>query len=372
MRTIRSFVEMITQQEMFSGKTAGYFQHIRSAADRMHMLIDTVFLYTRLDDPGLMARGNSDMAGILEEVKENLHHLIWQRSAVITCESLPEVYANRTQMIQLMQNLCCNAIQHSRNPVTLQISAAVQGDHWLFRISDNGPGIGEDYFEKIFEPFKRLTHYEEQGAGLGLAICKKIVESHGGKIWCESQPGAGATFLFTLPTILAVTDDARCHPAEASAPAVLPADARRPLANLLVVDDSKADIEVTRFRLIERVGLQCNLFVARDGEEALAMLHRATQENTPIDLMLLDINMPEMDGFELLERMRRDDALQKVAVVMCTGSIYDKDMERAQALGAAGYLTKPIEFTKLQSVIDHTATVQLCQKNEGYALLRVA
>jgi len=373
-RTIRSFIDLLARFDSFPEKAKSYFQHIRSATNRMRMLIDTVFLYTRLDDPGQMPREICNMATVLKEAEANLNQLMREHGTVVTCDSLPDVYISQTQFMQVMQNLLSNAIQHSEKAVTVHVSASAQADHWVFRVADNGPGIDPAYFQKIFEPFKRMAQHEEQGAGLGLAICKKIVESHGGKIWCESQPGAGATFLFTLPRTLPVTADAPL--VEASVSHTPSASAgqnnNRPLANILLVDDSKAFIEITQFELMERAQLQCNFFVARNGEEALARLHDKTQEKGPIDLVLLDINMPEMDGFEVLERMRAEDNLRKVSVVMCTGSTYDKDIERAKNLGASGYVTKPIEFDKLRSAIDETANVQFCREENGYALRRVA
>jgi len=371
-RTIRSFVELISQFDTFPEKAKTYFQHIQNAADRMHMLIDTVFYYTRLDDPGQMAKETCDMAVVLKEVEENLAKLIQEHKAVITSDSLPEVYANHMQLMQILQNLISNAIHHSDKTVTIHVTASTQADHWLFKVSDNGPGIEEAYLQKIFDPFKRLTHHEVQGAGLGLATCRKIVEAHGGKIWCESKPGAGATFVFTLPK--ALPQSAEIHqivPDTSSVNAPSQSNGKQ-LANVLLVDDSRADVDMTKFRLLERSRLQCNLIVARNGEEALDRLHDKSQESKTIDLVLLDINMPEMDGFEVLEKMRADKALEQVAVVMCTGSIYDKDMERAKRLGAAGYLTKPIEFAKLKSAIEQTAAVKLCQEGNGYTLLRAA
>ncbi len=369
-RTVRSFVEMIAEYEKFSEKTARYFEHIQNAADRMHMLIDTVYYYTRLNDPAQMVRERCDTATVLQEVKENADHLIRQRQATVTHDALPEVYVNRTQLTQLLQNLVCNAIHHSEKPVTIRVSAEEQKDMYLFRVADNGPGIDSAYLQKIFEPFKRLSHNETQGAGLGLAICKKIVEFYNGKIWCESTPGSGTTFVFTLPK---TSPETASEDAWAQASPAKPVHLNgTPLANVLLVDDSKADIEMTQFRLFERGHLHCNLAVASNGEEALAMLRARAKENGPIDLVLLDINMPEMDGFELLEKMRADKALQDVVVVMCTGSIYDKDMARARALGAAGYLTKPVEFDKLKSLIDVTPNFQLHRQGEIYALLRAA
>jgi len=368
-RTIRSFMELIDQSAEFPGKTRNYFQHVQKAAERMDMLIDTVFLYTRLDGPGVMTGENCDTQVVLQEVKENVAELIREHGAIITAGALPNVHVNRIQLIQLLQNLICNAIKHSEKPVTVTLSAEEKPRHWLFRVSDNGPGIDAVYLQKIFEPFKRLTHQEVQGAGLGLAICKKIVESYGGKIWCESKQGEGAAFLFTLPKALA---QSASEPASAKASATAKHTNGMSMANVLLVDDSKADIEITRFKLLERSHLQCNLLVARDADEALDMLRNGSQGNGAVDLLLLDINMPEMDGFELLEKLRADETLKDMNVVMCTGSIYDKDMMRARDLGAIGYLTKPIDFEKLKSVIDSTPAFQLKQEEDHYTLLRAA
>jgi len=372
-RTIRSFVDLIGQFDAsFPDKAKTYFQHIQNAADRMHMLIDTVFYYTRLDDPGQVAKEACDMGVVLKEVEENLAKLIQEHKAVITNDPLPEVYVNHMQLMQMLQNLISNAVHHSDKAVIIHVTASPQADHWLFKVSDNGPGIEEAYLQKIFDPFKRMTHHEVQGAGLGLATCRKIVEAHGGKIWCESKPGAGAVFFFTLPIALPQPEEA--HPPVATPHVVHNGvcngvcNGNKQLANLLLVDDSKAFIDITQIELMEISQVQCNFFVAHNGEEALDRLH----DKAPIDLMLLDINMPEMDGFELLERMRADKAFQNIPVVMCTGSIYDKDMERAKELGAVGYLTKPIEFAKLKPVIEQTAAVQLCQEGKGYSLFRAA
>lgn len=371
-RTIRSFVELLEQREPMSDKASKYFHYIQKAADRMHILIDTVFLYTRLADPTHVTKEACDLQVVMQEVKENLHRLIRDREASITHGSLPIVYANHIQMVQLLQNLFCNAINHSDEPVKIHVRTTAEGADWCISVADDGPGIDAGHLTKIFEPFKRLNSTEE-GTGLGLAICQKILESHGGKIWCESPPGKGAVFTFTMPRTMPISPNAPrvglhfdgeyCSIGEAG---------DKPLANVLLVDDSKADIEMTRFRLLERSQLKCNLLVAHDGEEALNMMHKGVENKMPVDLLLLDINMPQMDGFELLERIRRDHDLDKTVVVMCTGSIYDKDMERARSLGAAGYITKPIEFSKLRATIEHNTTFQLCPAEDGFALLRRA
>jgi len=367
-RTIRSFVDLIVQREAFSEKTREHFHHIQSAADRMYMLIDSVFFYTRLDAPDQATREICELNEVVREVQDNLTRLVQDRSTTIHSSALPRVHINRTQLMQVLQNLIGNAIQHSTTPVTIHVDATEKPEYWLLRVSDNGPGIDEAYLQKIFEPFRRLSNREMQGAGLGLAICQRIIESHGGTIWCESPPGQGASFIFTLPKAL---PSAETDAPSAEAPAAAPITSAA-LASVLLVDDNKADRDIARFMLVDGTGLRCNLLMANGSKEALAILKAGTPEHQAIDLMLIDINMPGMDGFELLETMSKDQTLRHTKVVMCTGSIHDKDRERSRALGAIGYLTKPVDFAKFKSIINTSGIFQLRQKDNKYFLLRAA
>lgn len=370
-RTIKSFLSIINAHEPLSEKGQGYFNYIQNAADRMAALIDAVYFYTRLDGSQQeIAKESLSVAAVLEEAKADISALIRERNARISSDTLPNVTANRRQLAQVLQNLLCNAIQHCQADPVIHIDAVEGPTHWSFRVADNGPGIDEAQREKIFEPFKRLA--QAQGLGLGLAICKKIVETHGGKIWCEVGTQKGATFVFTIPkdasAVLAATnapsvEAARAAPVEAE---------ERPMANLLLVDDNEADIELTRIMLFEEAGLQCNLLVARDAYEAMSILRTAASKTGMVDLLLLDINMPGMDGFELLEHMRAEETLRHMPVVMCTTSGYDKDMERAKGLGAMGYLTKPAEMNRLKPLLDRIETLDLRREVKGYTLVRAA
>ncbi len=335
-RTLMSFSKMLREGKESPEKKQPYFQYIQDAANRMGMLIDTVFQYTQLDDPGQMTKEPCKMENILEAAKENLAQLIWERGAIIDGDMPAEIKANPAHMTQVLQNLIANAIRHNDSRVTVQVRAQEMPDHWLFSVRDDGAGITQEHVQKIFLPFKRLTHKEEC-AGLGLAICKKIITSYGGEIWCESAPGHGATFFFTLPKPVMATNAAAL---KKTAP-----------ANILLVDDREADLELTRMALLDRAELECNVLVARDGEEAHGLLIENNRNGDKIDLVLLDINMPGMDGFELLERMRKDAALKDIAVVMCTGSTYEQDKRRAESLGAIGYLVKPPSFEKLKPML---------------------
>jgi light-regulated signal transduction histidine kinase (bacteriophytochrome) len=167
---------------------------------------------------------------VLDQVLSNLQVAIAERQALVTSDPLPTVTVDKLQLTQLLQNLIGNAIKFCRDDAPrVHVSARrageaeaqkEQGDHegrdnektqletsshppettWLFSVHDNGIGIKPRYLERIFEIFKRLhTRTEFPGTGIGLAVCKKIVDRHGGHIWAESQPGNGTTFYFTLP-----------------------------------------------------------------------------------------------------------------------------------------------------------------------------
>jgi len=373
-RTIRSFVDLITDVDHLSEKSQRFFQFIRKAADRMNALIDTIYLYTRLDGAEQMEKISCDLTGVVKEVQDNLAQLMNERSPVITCDALPLVQTNHVQMIQLFQNLITNAIKHCDTVVTINVSASERDDHWQLSVRDNGPGIAAEYCAKIFDPFKRLSHRKEDGPGLGLglAINRKIVESHGGKIWCESVLGTGTSFLFTLPKATAIAAPESVVSIPALSLNTKPADATRALARILLVDDNESDIELARIMLIEDGKLRCDFLTARDGKEALAILQDAMKENNPIDLVLLDINMPGMSGFELMMHMSKEAVPLNPLMVMCSTSAYDKDKRMAETLGAEDYLTKPPQFSHLKDIIDQCAKLQLYQEGNDYVLRRAA
>jgi signal transduction histidine kinase len=374
-RTIKSFLDLLAAQENLSQKGQGYFARVQKAADRMDSLIDTVYFYTRLDGlPQDVPKEACGVAAVLEEAKENLAELIRERNPTIICDPLPRVRANRMQLLQVFQNLLCNAIKHCDKRPAIRIQVSDETHFWCIRVIDNGLGIGEQEREKIFEPFTRLAREDARGLGLGLAICRKIVESHGGKIRCEAANGGGAVFIFTLPKAEPVqganVPSQMAEEAPRDGVSARAGSAEATLANVLLVDDNEADIELTQIMLGEKAKLRCNFLVAQDAYEALDVLQKKTQERDKVDLMLLDINMPGMSGLELLGRMREEDALSGVPVVMCSTSTYDKDITRACQLGALGYIAKPAEMRKLEPLIAKTANLRLSVMDDGYLLLR--
>jgi chemotaxis family two-component system sensor kinase Cph1 len=142
-----------------------------------------------------------DCRALLSEVRQALAAAIQESAAVITCAELPAIWADRTQMAQVFQNLIGNAIKfRGKSAPVISVQAEKKNEQWIFSVTDNGIGIAPEYAENIFVVFQRLhARAEYPGNGIGLAICKKIVQRYGGKIWVESQPGCGCAFKFTMP-----------------------------------------------------------------------------------------------------------------------------------------------------------------------------
>lgn len=169
-------------------------------ASRMQRLIQDLLTYSRVETKGKdLIETASEKA--LEQALVNLRGAIEEKGAVVTHDALPPVLADETQLVQLFQNLVGNAIKYQGPGVPrVHVSAVRDGDQkWIFSVRDNGLGIDPQYFDRIFGMFQRLHKREEfAGTGIGLAICRKIIERHGSTITVESQPGEGATFRFAL------------------------------------------------------------------------------------------------------------------------------------------------------------------------------
>jgi len=145
----------------------------------------------------------TDSGLLVHQALQNLQVQIADSGATVTVDPLPTVCADQMQLGMLWQNLLSNALKfRGREPPRIHISARRQDAEWVFAVRDNGIGLDPQLAERIFVVFQRLhTRTEYPGTGIGLAICKKIVEHHGGRIWVESAPGQGATFCFTLPAV---------------------------------------------------------------------------------------------------------------------------------------------------------------------------
>lgn len=202
LRMVSSYVQLLAQRYrgQLDRDADDFIGFAVDGAERMQRLIEDLLAYSRVGTRGAPAAPVA-LESVLAQAEQNLQAAIAETGAVITHDPLPTVVADGTQMGQLLQNLLGNALKfRGPEPPRLHVGCTDDGAHWIFSVKDNGIGFDMAYAERIFVIFQRLHPREEYpGTGMGLAICSKIVERHGGRIWAEAAPGAGATFFFTLP-----------------------------------------------------------------------------------------------------------------------------------------------------------------------------
>ena len=202
LRMVASFTQLLAKR--YRGKldedADEFIGFAVDGANRMQMLINDLLAFSRVETRGKPLEP-TDCEAVLSHTLADLAAMVQETRAVVTHDPLPTVPADAVQMGQIFQNLLINALKFKgRETPKVHISARWQGDEWIFGVQDNGIGIDPQHQERIFTIFQRLHRREDfPGTGLGLALCKKIAERHGGRIWVESEPGRGSTFYFTIP-----------------------------------------------------------------------------------------------------------------------------------------------------------------------------
>ena len=203
LRMVSSYLQLL--EKKYGGAldkdALDYIDFAVTGAKRMDSLIKDLLQYSRVETHGEPLKA-VDSEEVLEEALDNLQAAIDEAPSLVTYDNLPVVMADHSQLMRLFQNLVGNAIKYQDPDATpeIHIGAEIAGDEVVFSVRDNGIGIDAQFFERVFVIFQRLHgRHEYSGTGVGLAICKRIVERHGGRIWVESLPGEGATFFFTLP-----------------------------------------------------------------------------------------------------------------------------------------------------------------------------
>ena len=203
LRTVAGFTQLLARdyKDKLGAEAGEYLDRIVEGAKRMQVLINALLGYARVGNKRNPIE-RVDCRNIYQAAVANLKAAIEESGAVLTCGSLPTVMGDNAQLVQLFQNLLANAIKfRGQNHSQIHVSATPKGREWQFAVRDNGIGIDPNDFSRVFVIFQRIHSRDEySGAGIGLAICKKIVEQHGGRMWVESEPGKGSTFYFTIPT----------------------------------------------------------------------------------------------------------------------------------------------------------------------------
>ena len=203
-RAVASFTQLLALEyaDKLDSNAREYIGYVVEGAKRMQALINQLLDYSRLGTrrkPFALV----DCRKIYETAVANLKVAIDESGAVLTSADLPQVMGDSVQLIQVFQNLLANAIKFRRcHGPQVHVRAEPKDKEWQFAVRDNGIGIDSRNFDRLFVIFQRLHHRDEYpGTGIGLAVCKKIVDLHGGRIWVESKPGEGSTFYFTIPAV---------------------------------------------------------------------------------------------------------------------------------------------------------------------------
>lgn len=201
LRMVTSYTKLLARR--YKGKLDAdaeeFINYAVDGARRMEQLIEDLLVYSRVGNRDKLRR-QVDCEIILARAIANLETAIQESGAAITHDPLPSLLADDTQLVQVFQNLIANAIKFRRIVPRIHVTARCMGGEYIFSVEDNGIGIDSHYADRIFVIFQRLhTRSEYPGNGIGLAICKKVIEQHGGRIWLDSRPGDGSTFYFALP-----------------------------------------------------------------------------------------------------------------------------------------------------------------------------
>ena len=202
LRMIKSFLMLLERKyvDSLNDEANDYIKYAIDGADRMDMMINDLLEYSRVENKEIEFNYLNSKK-VVEQALNNLKPFIEENNAEVTVDSLPVIYANEPQMVQLFQNLISNGIKYCDKKIPkINISSFSKDNYYVFSVKDNGIGIDKDQLKRIFVIFQRLhTRDEYNGTGIGLAISKKIVKNHRGNIWALSEPGVGTTFSFTIP-----------------------------------------------------------------------------------------------------------------------------------------------------------------------------
>src|SRR5438034_4677174 len=314
-------------------------EKIQAAADRCARIVKNFLALARQRPP---ERGAVRFNQVVQEAVDLLAYQLRLSDvevALDTADDLPVIWADAHQLHQVVVNLVANAQQAlSRMAGARRIVLKTRLEHepdrvWL-EVTDTGPGIPAEIRARIFEPFF-TTKPPGEGTGLGLSLCRGIVEEHGGTIGVESEPGQGTTFLIRLPVLP--------RPAGVAAPDAAEAPAPAGPKTILVVDD-ESEIAAILVEALERDGYQTE--TAENGADALRRLERRG-----FDLVMSDTKMPVMDGIELYRKLERHFPELQRRIIFVAGDVLDAEKQRFLESAGVPVLTKPFDLSEVRRVV---------------------
>ncbi len=337
-RHIVGFAQLLRERQSgLDAKSLHYLEMIGDSALAAGKLVDDLLHFSQLGRTSV-SKQKVDMDKLVAEVRQGMAPELRDRNIEWQVDKLPIAFGDQSLLRQVWHNLIDNAVKYTRprNPAIISISGRIEGKNAIYRIVDNGVGFDMNYHSKLFGVFQRLQRVEDfEGTGLALrwfdAYWKDIREA--------SLPRARSTR--ELPS------HSRCL-SEAKEPC-LPE-----LRPILLVEDNPRDLELT-LTALEKCQLANEVIVARDGAEALAFLHAEDQhaDRAPGDpaVVLLDLKLPKVDGLEVLAKVKGNERLRHIPIVMLTSSREEQDLVRSYELGVNAFVVKPVEFNQFFKAI---------------------
>jgi len=350
LNAIIGFTQILEYDSQLSVDQRDNVNEILTAGRHLLHLINEVLDLARIESGRIELSPEAvDLAALVDECRHLIEPLAAPRGITLTA-AVPvngAVHADRVRLKQALLNLLSNAVKYNREQGRVEVSVehhdTLQGRCLRIIVADTGAGIDPERMAEVFQPFTRLQaeHSTIEGTGIGLTITKRLVTLMGGDIHAESQPGVGSRFAIDLP---AATLADSCASASESAPIAEVTSAGR--ANrILCIDDNPSNLKLMAQILGRVEHLQLLTAQAPQLGLDLALTHRPA-------LILLDINMPGMDGYEVLEVLKGDPLTRTTPVIAITANALTRDIERGKAAGFFDYITKPIDISRLLSVVE--------------------
>jgi PAS domain S-box-containing protein len=354
MNAIIGFGQLLEYDPAIGDDQRDNVYEILRAANHLLQLINEVLDLSLIESATLILSPESvEVDPMVEECLRLIESAAAERNLLLRYRSAPEaaVQADRTRLKQALLNLLTNAIKNNHDGGSVEVDIQDQdGSRLRLRVHDTGSGIEPERIEEMFEPFNRLGAQEKgiEGTGMGLALTRRLVEQMDGRVDVDSQPGVGSTFWIELPlAVEASADQARAQAAAFAGHGADTEDPETPLpvSTLLHIEDNPANRRLVaqicaRFPHIE-------LIEAESADEGLEL----ARTRRP-DLILLDVNLPGMDGYEALVSLQAISGLENTPVVAVTAYAMPPDIDRGLEAGFVEYLTKPLDIQRFAAVLD--------------------
>jgi PAS domain S-box-containing protein len=340
-----------------------FLQIIKSNADRLTALVNDILDISRIETGRLRLTIEAlDLVDIVSQTVASFEEQYRDKEIALEWEEvteLPEVRGDAARITQVLTNLVANAWHYTEGGGRVSLSVREVDEFLQVDVADTGIGVAPDDLDRIFDRFYRVDHpivQEAEGTGLGLSIVKMFIEMLGGEIWVESELGVGSTFSFTVPLITTDLDDVEVTEPDLIDAEAAPAIGRRP--KILVVE-ADHDLALLLRRQLELEGY--HVVLAGSGEDALWL----AKEEQP-QLITLDIMLPDLDGFLVLEQLREHPATAPIPVIIISGL---SQTGTGYALGAVDYVVKPFDEDKLLRSVQ--LALSPVEEGEEYDLLVV-